>query len=399
MLNVITLSEARRIMLERFGTHTVEPETVSLADAVGRVLALPVAASEYVPGFTRSSMDGYALRSADTFGCSESIPAVLSLSGEVEMGKEPDFILEPGQCAYIPTGGQLPERADAVVMVECSEDYGDGTIGISSPAAPGAHLVFRGDDVRPGQPLLPAGRVIGSKEIGALAALGITEVPVRPSLTVAVLSTGDEIVPPSEQPGGGQMRDVNGPMLCAALADFGCKILNFGIVKDEPALLRETVAKAAAQADLVLLSGGSSAGTRDAAQLVLSELGTLLFHGIAVKPGKPTLLADVDGVPVWLPGHPVAAWFLFRLLAGELLQRWSGIALPCRTAELTLEQAIPSNHGREEYVLVQIDGGKAVPLRSKSGLITSLARADGYLRISRDTEGLAAGTPVTITLL
>lgn len=400
MLNVISLEDARNILLDTFGPFQFGEERVLLEEATGRVLARPVFVSEWVPGFTRSSMDGYALRAADTFGCGEALPAQLTLIGEVYMGKDPDFTVQSGQCAYIPTGGKLPPGADAVVMVEHTEDYRDGTVGILSPCAPGAHLIFRGDDVTPGQQLLPAGHRLRSKDIGALAAIGVVHVAVRRRPTAAVISTGDELVPPEQTPQGGQVRDVNGPMLVSSLEEFNCKVETFDIVSDDPALLRRTVAQAVRDCDLVLLSGGSSVGSRDASRQVLEELGHVLFHGIAVKPGKPTLLGDVNGVPVFgLPGHPVAAWFLFRLLVAELLQVWTGRTPEDRTVHLPLAQAVPSNHGREEYVLVRISEGHAVPLGSKSGLITALTRADGYLQVPRDTEGLSAGTAVPISLL
>ena len=400
MLNVITLEEARELLLETFGGWRPEAETVPLSDAVGRVLARPVAALEFIPGFDRSTVDGYALRAADTFGCGESIPALLSLVGEVRMGETPDFEIGPGQCACIPTGGCLPTGADAVVMLEHAEDYADGTVGIQSPCAPGAHLIFRGDDTAPGRELLAAGKKLGAKEIGALAAAGVAEVSVLAPLRASVFSTGDELVSPEQAPAPGQVRDVNGPMLAAALVELGCEVRRRALLRDDPALLRRAIDQACGDSDAVFLSGGSSVGVQDAAYRVLGELGRVLFHGLAVKPGKPTLLADVGGVPVFgLPGHPAAAWFLFRLLARPWLCAATGRTLPERAATAVLETSLPSNHGREEYVLVQLRDGRAVPLWNKSGLITSLSRADGYVRIPREAEGIAAGSRVRVALI
>lgn len=397
MLNVITLEEARELLLKTFGGWRPKAETVPLSDAVGRVLARPVEAKEFVPGFDRSTVDGYALRAADTFGCGESIPALLTLVGEVSMGETPDFEIGPGQCACIPTGGCLPPGADAVVMLEYAEDYGDGTVGIQSPCAPGAHLIFRGDDTAPGRELLPAGKKLGAKEIGALAAAGVTEVPVLALPRASVFSTGDELIPVEQAPAPGQVRDVNGPMLAAALVELGCEVRRRELLRDDPDLLRRAISQACGDSDMVFLSGGSSVGVQDAAYRVLSELGTVLFHGLAVKPGKPTLLADVGGVPVFgLPGHPAAAWFLFRLLAAPWICGCTGRELPGRETAAVLDASLPSNHGREEYVLVRLEGGHAVPLWSKSGLITSLSQADGYVRIPRDVEGIAAGSRVRV---
>lgn len=400
MLNVITLEQAQRLLLNTFGGWRPEAETVPLERGLGRVLARPVEAREFIPGFDRSTVDGYALRASDTFGCGESIPALLTLVGEVSMGQTPDFELGPGQCACIPTGGCLPAGADAVAMLEYAEDYGDGTVGIQSPCAPGAHLIFRGDDTAPGRELLPAGKMLGAKEIGALAAAGVRSAAVLASPRASVFSTGDELVPPEQAPAPGQVRDVNGPMLAAALAELGCQVRRRALLRDDPELLRRAISDACGDSDVVFLSGSSSVGVQDAAYRVLSGLGSVLFHGLAVKPGKPTLLADVGGVPVFgLPGHPAAAWFLFRLLARPWLCAATGRALPERETAAVLSASLPSNHGREEYVLVQLRDGRAVPLWNKSGLITSLSRADGYVRIPRDAEGIAAGSRVTVTMI
>lgn len=285
-------------------------------------------------------------------------------------------------------------------MLEYAEDYGDGTVGIQSPCAPGAHLIFRGDDTAPGRELLPGGKTLGAKEIGALAAAGVGAVSVFALPRASVFSTGDELVLPEQTPVPGQVRDVNGPMLAAALKELGCRVSRRELLRDDRSLLRRAISQACGDSDMVFLSGGSSVGVQDAAYRVLSELGTVLFHGLAVKPGKPTLLADVDGVPVFgLPGHPAAAWFLFRLLAAPWIGGCTGREFEEKQAVSILDAALPSNHGREEYVLVQLRGDRAVPLRSKSGLITSLARADGYLRVPRDAEGISAGSNVTVTML
>lgn len=400
MLNVITLDEARRRLSDTFGSWKPGAETVSLDCAAGRVLDRPVEAKEFVPGFDRSTVDGYALLAADTFGCGENIPALLSLVGEVPMGETPNLTIQPGQCAYIPTGGCLPLGADAVVMLEYAEDYGDGTVGIQSPCTPGAHLIFRGDDTAPGKELLSVGKTLGAKEIGALAAAGVVEISVRARPRASIFSTGDELVPPEQIPAPGQVRDINGPMLSAALAELGCRVCRRELLQDEPELLRRAIAEACGDSDMVFLSGGSSVGVQDAAYRVLSELGTVLFHGLAVKPGKPTLLADLGGVPVFaLPGHPAAAWFLFRLLAAPWICGCTGRELWEKQSTFILDAGLPSNHGREEYMLVQLQGNRAIPLWSKSGLITSLARADGYLRIPRDAEGISAGSTVTVAML
>ena len=398
MLKVVSLSEAHDIFNARFGAKRSDVETIALSGALSRVLARDISAREDVPGFDRSSVDGYAVRAEDTFGCSESIPALLECVGEIKMGEKPELEIKSGECAYIPTGGELPRGANAAVMIEFCEDF-NGQIAVQKPSAPGQHLVFRGDDVRAGECVLKAGTVITSEHIGALAALGAARLEVAKRPRVSIISTGDEIVPPEAELAGAQIRDVNGPMLAACAASCGCEVIGQEIIRDDRALIKAAVEQAAQDSDLVLLSGGSSAGARDEAADIITELGELLFHGIAVKPGKPTLAGDVGGTPVLgLPGHPVAARFIFELLAKPLLLRFMGANYSPRAAQAALTAALSSNHGREEYIPVKLEGGGAIPIIGKSGLITTLAAADGYIKIDRDREGYAAGESVKVFL-
>ncbi|MBQ3263209.1 MAG: molybdopterin molybdotransferase MoeA [Oscillospiraceae bacterium] len=401
MLQVKTPEEALRLIETEFSPIGGHTETVPLEAALGRVLAQDVCANEYVPDFDRSTVDGYALRAADTFGCSDAIPAILNLVGEVQMGEQTDLALPRGACAYVPTGGAIPAGADCMVMIEYTEDYGDGTIGILKPGAPGLNLIFRGDDVRPGQTVLHAGSVLTPPELGALAAVGQTAVPVRMPLRVAVLSTGDELVPPEQTPGPGQVRDVNAPMLSALLRQYGAEPVFYGIVSDDEAQLRRITAKAASECDAVLLSGGSSAGVKDAACRIIASLGAVLFHGVAIKPGKPTILGKAGNTPiVGLPGHPVAAYFVSKLFVLPLLARLEGRVLKNHPVRAVLTENLGANHGRAQInacTLSERDGAlSAAPIRSKSGLITQLAEADGYLLIDRDCEGLPKGAPVDV---
>ena len=399
MLQVLTPAQAGALLREKFHTLHMESETVPLEQALGRVLARPVCAGEDVPGFTRSSVDGYAVRAADTFGCSESIPALPDLMGAVEMGRPAGAPCQPGQCFYVPTGGALPQGADAVVMVEYAEDYGDGTVGLMKPVAPGENVVYQGDDVKVGQLLLPAGRVLRPHHIGALAALGYAQVTAARRPVVGVFSTGDEVVQVTDTPSFGQVRDVNGPMLLAAAAGAGGAGRSYGILPDDRAAITDTLARAAGACDLVLLSGGSSAGVKDVAVDILAGLGEVFFHGLAMKPGKPTIAGRIGTTPVFcLPGHPVAAYFVFQALVRPLLLAMQGSEEPRRTVSAVLEQAIPSNHGRAEYVAVRLKDGLASPVRGKSGLITLLADSQGYLIVPGDCEGLPKGAQVEVWL-
>ena len=402
MLHVKTPEEVLALIEEEFGA-VAGRELVSLGEAMGRCVAEDIAATEYVPDFDRSTVDGYAVRAQDTFGCTDAIPAILPLQGEVFMGQGAAFSLNPGECVAVPTGGAVPVGADSVVMVEYTEDYGDGTVGISKSAAPGQNMIFRGDDVYPGKVILEKGRVLSSQDIGALAAIGRVQVPVCRKLTVGVISTGDELVPPETVPGPGQVRDVNSPMLQAMLSSFGVNVINYGIVVDNEALLSETVHKAVEECDAVLLSGGSSVGVKDAACRIIESMGELLLHGIAIKPGKPTILGKAGSKPlVGLPGHPVAAYFITKLFVLPLLSRLMGRKQESYTTTARVTESIGANHGRAQYQCCRLERRDGVlyayPIRGKSGLITTLAGADGYFCIDRDCEGLPKNAEIQVTI-
>ena len=288
-------------------------------------------------------------------------------------------------------------------MIEYTEDYGDGTVGILKPGAPGMNLIFRGDDVCPGKAILPAGRVLTPQDIGALAAIGRTMVTVARKLRVGVISTGDELVPPDETPKPGQVRDVNTPLLSAMLRDFGAKAVSYGIIADDEDLLRRKVRQATGECDAVILSGGSSVGVKDAACRIIEEIGELLLHGIAVKPGKPTILGKAGNKPlIGLPGHPAAACLVAQLFVLPLLGRLMGRTQEDFAVTAFLTESVGANHGREQITACRLrrEGERllAAPIRSKSGLITQLAGADGYFIIERDCEGLPKGAQVKVFL-
>lgn len=400
MLNVITLEEALTLIRRAF-VPTAGKERLPLSQALGRVLAEDLASSEYVPDFDRSTVDGYALRARDTFGCSDAIPAILIKQAEVRMGEGADFVLKEGCCAAVPTGGAVPQGADSVCMLEYAEDYGDGTIGIARPTAPGENMIFRGDDVRPGKVLLHKGHTLRPQDLGALAALGVGEVSVYTPLRIGVLSTGDELVPPETAPGPGQIRDVNSVLVQSQLNAQGVETVFYGIVPDDEGRLRETVAKALEECDGVILSGGSSVGVKDASARVISSFGPLLFHGLALKPGKPTLLGKCGNKPlVGLPGHPVAAFFVTELFVLPLLARLGGKGKKPRWLTARVTENVSANHGRAQICPCRLrrEGDElwAEPIRTKSGLITALTGADGYFCVERDREGLMQGATVKV---
>lgn len=403
MLQVKTPGEVLEMIKCEFAPLPDRTEKLPLSAAVGRVLAEDILANEYVPDFDRSTVDGYALRACDTFGCSDAMPAILTLSGEVLMGQAAGEALSPDCCRAVPTGGAVPEGADSVVMIEYTEDYGDGTVGIGKPAAPGQNMIFRGDDVFPGKPVLSRGIVLSPADIGALAAIGRIDVPVVKKPRVAILSTGDELVSPDKTPAAGQVRDVNSPMLEALLSSFGAETVNYGILPDDEMKIAAAVNDALTHCDAVLLSGGSSVGIKDAACRIIENAGELLLHGIAMKPGKPTIMGKSNGKPiVGLPGHPVAAYFVAKLFVLPLLAQLTGRKLAEYSVTAKLSESVGSNNGRAQYMccrLIRDDNGlTAIPVRSKSGLITQLAGADGFFCIGRDCEGLPKGAVIEVTV-
>lgn len=401
MLQVKTPDEAKKLICESFKGSTSGVEVLPLCACLGRTLAEDVLSQEYVPNFDRSSVDGYAVKASDTFGCSDSMPAILNMCGVVNMGAAAEVEVKEGECAYVPTGGAIPKGADAVVMIEYTESYGAGEIGILKPAAPGNNMIYKGDDVFPGKTVLKAGRRLRPEDIGALAALGIGNVTVAKKPLVGILSTGDELVGIEEKPEVGQVRDVNSAMLAAAVRDFGGEAKSLGIVRDGYVRLHNAVADAIEECDILLISGGSSVGQMDSTCAVIEKLGTLLLHGIAMKPGKPTIVGAINGKPVFgLPGHPVAAHFVAETFVRSLVNQMMGGGVKQHTVSARLTEAVSANHGRAQYsgVILTEDNGVfyAKPVHSKSGLISTLAGCDGYFVVPRDCEGYPSEAEIEV---
>jgi len=385
-------------------------EEVPLLESLGRVVGEDIFSPEDLPGFSRSTMDGYAVRAQDTFGASEGIPGYLTLVGEILMGQEAQLTLGPGQCVKIATGGMLPEGADAVLMVEYTQEISAEMIEVVKGVGPGENMVRRGEDVEKGQLLLAKGSKIRPQDLGALSGLGLTTLKVLAKPVVAVISTGDELIPPEETPGLGQIRDINSFALRGQIEEAGGKGIYLGIVKDNYQALREKVEQGLAQADLVVISGGSSVGTRDVTLDVIEDIGEpgVLVHGVSVRPGKPTILGAVKGKAViGLPGHPVSAMVIFDLFVIPLIKKLtgekSGLASEARrsmAAKITRNMA--STAGREDYLRVTLkekDGELwAEPILGKSGLITTMVKAEGLVKIPAVKEGIEAGEIVDVVL-
>ena len=355
--NCLPLTGARNLIAERLCKHAVDCQTVQLDDALGRVVAEDVIAVEDLPPFSRSTVDGFAVRSIDTFGASEAIPALLAIVDEVIIGEQIKTFLHPGHSVSIPTGGMLPGGADAVIMLEYTDQPDQNTLLVTQPVVPGENVVSRGEDIRNGGIIIAAGEKIAPQHIGALAACGHITVPVRKKIKVAVISSGDELVDIDVVPSDGRIRDINSYALSAFLADMGCLVQRLGIVKDSYQDLFAMLSKAVATSSLVVISGGSSVGTRDYTVRAVESLGTpgILFHGLAVKPGKPTLFGMIESVPVFgLPGHPVAALTVCEQLVKPAIRILSGqrpTAIPFTIdACLGKKQIYASAPGRDDFV-------------------------------------------------
>lgn len=377
-------------------------ERVSLAAALHRVPASAVPASQPLPGFDRSTVDGFAVRAADTYGASESLPSYLDLLGAVRMGAAPTVAVRPGGCVAMPTGGVLPAGADAVVMVEYTAETMPGTVEVTRPVAPGGGLVRADEDVATGAALVPAGRPLRAPDLGLLAAAGVTTADVHARPRVAILSTGDEVVPPdTAELAPGQVRDATASALAGLITDAGGEPVPAGIVSDEPGALRARLAEVLRDADLVVISAGSSVGTRDETAVAVAAAGTVWCHGLAIKPGKPTLLAECQGIPVvGLPGNPLSALVVFRLIGVPLVWWLAGCAVPPAepATRARLSRDLASAAGRLDVVQVRVSDGVAEPLFGPSALLSVLTRADGYLIIPEPATGLDAGTDVDVTL-
>jgi molybdopterin molybdotransferase len=403
----VTPAEARTALTQFVPVGT---ERVRVGEATGRVLAEDLASPTALPHFDRANMDGYAVRAADTFGASQAVPAYLRVVVTIAMGATARRPIGRGEAARIATGGMLPPGADAVVMIEHTEEVGDGQVQVHRSVPPWQHVIRVGDDIGRGDPIFPRGRRLRAHDLGALTGVGITRVAVHRRPRVALLATGDEIVAPERRPRPGQVRNVNQYSLRAMIAEAGGVPRDCGLVPDRPERLRAVLSKALTNADCVIISGGSSVGTKDMTLDVIASFpdSATLFHGIQIAPGKPTILARVRRKPVLgLPGHPVSALVIFSRFGAPLVRLLGGEAPAAafsdpRCTQATLAENVASEIGREDWIRVTLEEGPggllARPLRGKSAQIMSLVKADGMVRVPFTDEGVEAGTPVEVVL-
>ena len=413
-LTLLPPDEARELLLSHLAGFRVDSELIDSEQALDRVTAEDVLAPHPLPAFPRSTVDGYAVRARDTFGATDSLPGYLTLIGEVPMGDAPEFKIQQGQCALIHTGGMLPEGADAVMMLEYTQSAHKNEIEIMRVVADGENVIKVGEDVKADQMVIRRGVRLRAAEIGGLMALGIIRVKVARKPRVGLISSGDEVIAPSQSPRPGQVRDVNAFTLAALVTKSGGEAVQYGIVRDEMSALKETAARALTECDAVIITAGSSASTRDMTAEVISSLGApgVLVHGINTRPGKPTILGVCNGKAViGLPGNPVSALVNGYLFIVPLIEKLLG-ALPKVQAIVNARLIVnlPSQAGREDWWPVKLSRSErseaqskseysAEPIFGKSNLIFTLATADGLLRIPPDATGLSAGEIVKVFLI
>jgi molybdopterin molybdotransferase len=419
-LKLRTAEEAWAIFQAHFAP-VVQAEPCRVADALGRVLAQAVIAPHDLPTFVRSTVDGYAVAAADTYGASNGLPAYLDVIAEVPMGAAAACVIGPGQAALVHTGGHVPAGADAVVMLEHTHAAGQPlapsaetaaagwtpfAIEVYRPTAEGENCIQVGEDVRAGELILPAGHTLRPQDIGGLLAVGVTQVAVARPPRVGIVSQGDEVVPPEREPGPGQVRDINSYTLAGFVRQAGGVPLTYPIAPDQQEALDAAVRRAYEDADVVVITAGSSVSYRDLTANAISKLGPpgVLVHGVAIRPGKPTILAMCDGKPVFgLPGNPVSCINIFRRFVAPTIRRLLGAAdEPACTVQARLTRNIPAASGRADYVRVRVeqrDGETwATPVFGKSNLIYTLVRSDGVVEAPLNSSGLAVGAVVTVTL-
>ncbi len=407
LFKVITIEEAKGVLADNFKEYKLGVETIPILRAVGRYLAEDIEAALPVPAFRRSTKDGYAVRSRDVSGAADTLPAFLTLTGEVHMGQPAGIEVGAGEAVYVPTGAMVPEGADAIVMIEYTEILTDTELAIYRPSSVKENIINKGEDIEAGERVLSEGRKLKAADLGVLTSVGRSAVKVFRKPIVSVISTGDEIIAPDAEPSEGQIRDINSYTIAAAAEVAGYQIGSLHVVGDDREELKNTLRRCHEESDLVLLSGGSSVGKKDFSLETISGLGEpgILCHGLAFKPGKPTIIANSGGKAViGLPGHPVSALIVFGILGDYLLclmnrapQRIEG------RVGAVLTENISGAPGREAWQMVRLirtdSGFEAKPVYGESGLITMLSGAEGSIRIPRNTEGIAAGTAVQVYLI
>jgi len=407
---LISVEKALELLMKSSPFKTPAEINLPIEEAYGMILSRDAISSENLPGFSRSTVDGFAVNSSDTFGATETLPSYLTVKAEILMGQEPDYIIEKGEVAKVATGGMLPGGTDAVVMLEHTQQIDEKIVEILKPVAPGENVIQAGEDAQQGEHILKTGHRLRPQDIGALAGLGITVISVYEKPKVSIVSTGDEIVPAHQQLMPGQVRDINSYTLSGLISLAGGVPIRKGIFSDTYDVLRDIVVQSLRDSDMVLITGGSSVGTKDITAKVINDMGKpgVLFHGVSLKPGKPTIGGIIDSFPIFgLPGHPAAVTVSFEIFVKPVLEELSGL---CRnkldgdknTVVAKIAKNISSSPGRQEHIAVALEerNGElwAVPILGKSGLITTLTKADGTFVIPLRKLGVLEGENVKVRL-
>ena len=393
---LMSLSEAKDLALKN--APDLGTEQVPVSDALGRVLAGPIEIKIDVPHFAKAAMDGYAVRAEDTFGASESSPVRLKVVGHVTPGEVIDRAVGKGECIGISTGAPMPEGADATLMVENTESEGNEIL-VYKTVAPGQNYIKIGSDLTTGSTLFEAGQELAARHLGVLVAAGLEEVEVRRVPRVALMSTGNEIIAPGVPLAPGKVYNINSTTLASALRGFGCEVIDLGVIADKPEAVKKAIAAALKQADMVMLSGGSSLGQGDFVPEIMGSFGKVLFHGIAVKPGKPTALAVAGPKLIFgLPGYPTSALSNYYILLEPILEKMTGRTVRKSHVTARMERKVYSTIGRYQFLPVKIEGDTAVPVMRGSSSITTLANADGFVEIEENVEVIEKGSTVNVRL-
>jgi molybdopterin molybdotransferase len=394
----VTIEEGRDEIRERLKSYKITSEEVDILESRNRILFEDIVSRENIPAFNRSTVDGYAVCSKDSHGASSSIPSILNLVETIAMGSEAEKKIVRGETSYVPTGGMLPEGADSVVMIENAEALDDENILIYKPVSEGQNMILKGDDIEIGETALKKGKRISSHDIGVLAAQGISRVKVFRKLKIGIISTGDEIVDIDQKFSQGKIRDINGYVLSSRVEELGAEVERKVIVKDDFGLIKTEVENSLKNADIVLLSGGSSVGEKDYTHDIINSFSGegVFIHGVAVKPGKPTIVGMAEDKLIFgLPGHPSSSILLFNIFVKEAMNQILNSSELEKTAYCTMDSNFPSSAGKKTYQMVSVYEKEnqlyASPVFGKSGMITLLSKADGYIEIESYEEGIYSG--------
>ena len=375
-------------------------EEVPVKDSLNRILAEDILSKIDVPEFNRSTVDGYAVVAKDTEGANDSIPTFLDKVGESFMGEVTDIEIKNGECVYVPTGGMLPKGATACVMIEHTENITDDKIAIYESVAEGKYVIKKGDDIKINEVALKSGHIIKPADMGFLSSIAVDKIKVYKKLNITIISTGDELINENDKNCFGKIRNVNTNLLIGLSYKYNLNVIGTYLLKDDEKLIENTIRDAMKNSDIVVISGGSSKGKKDTSSLVIGRLTSsgVLTHGIAIKPGKPTITAydkNTNTIVVGLPGHPVASAVLFKLVLIDVIYKLMEVYENEYTCEGTMTENIPASPGRMTFQLVNIDKDYNVtPIYGRSGLIHTLSLADGFIKMEINQEGINRGEKV-----